>query len=140
MTSSTSPIADRDAVTADARRSVWAWLAIGWTVLLLVACWLPADWMPVREPGGSPRRLPNADKLVHAALFGGFALLWRRAGWPAGRVVVVGLALAVATEAGQALPMIRRDADALDAAADALGVLAAVGVAGWFGGDRRGSG
>jgi hypothetical protein len=60
-----------------------------------------------------------------------FALLWRRAD-PAprrsGRIVAWGLALAVFTELGQALPFIDRDADVFDALADAVGVVSGLGL------------
>jgi hypothetical protein len=109
-------------------RNLPAWI---WTSLLLAACWIPGYWLHANE---SRRHLgmSNLDKVVHAALFAGFGFFWLRApGWPwrTARVVAVGLALAVLTELGQATAIVARDADPLDALADAAGLLAGIGAA-----------
>lgn len=101
------------------RRTGWA---VAWTVLVLAACWLPKDRLPVDE-GRSHRRVPNADKLAHVALFAGFGWLWLRARpGRAGRVAAAGVALAIVSELGQQVPVVGRDADVLDAQADTVGV------------------
>ncbi|HWE39265.1 MAG TPA: VanZ family protein [Isosphaeraceae bacterium] len=105
-----------------AKRTTWA---VAWTLLVLVACWFPRDRLPVDEGRSHRWRPPNADKLVHVAMFAGFGLLWMRARprpSQAARVLVGGLALAVISELGQELPVVHRDADVLDALADAIGV------------------
>jgi VanZ family protein len=111
-------------------RTAAAW---AWTVLILVACWLPGRWLHVDE---SPRHgMPHLDKVVHGMLFAGFGFLWLRALRARGRtarVLAIGLALAVLTELGQATAFIARDADPLDALADAAGLLLGLGAA-WFG-------
>jgi hypothetical protein len=104
------------------RRTTWA---VVWTVLVLVACWIPSDRLPIDEGGSWRWRVPNADKLVHVAMFAGFGLLWMRARPAPGRaawVLAGGVALAVVSELGQELPIVNRDADVLDVLADVLGV------------------
>jgi VanZ family protein len=70
----------------------------------------------------------GADKFEHAGAF--FALMWLRAtGWPGARRVYVAVALAclgVAIEALQATRFIGRDGDALDWAADTVGIMGAL--------------
>ena len=43
-----------------------------WTLLVLIACCLPGSMVP-NEQGF---KIPNFDKLVHLAMFGGFVFLW----------------------------------------------------------------
>jgi hypothetical protein len=103
--------------------------ALGWTLLILILCFIPADWLGlvIVEEGPARLPLPSPDKLVHFLLFSGFAALWTLVAWPrraVGRVAVAGLALAVLTELVQDLPAIARDGNLPDALADTLGVLA----------------
>jgi hypothetical protein len=104
------------------RRTTWA---VVWTVLVLIGCWIPSDRLPVDEGESWRWRVPNADKLVHVAMFAGFGLLWMRARpgpGRAARVLAGGVALAILSELGQEVPAVHRDADVLDALADVLGV------------------
>ena len=102
-------------------------LAVVWTLVILVLCWTPADWLPVEETGGQGWGLPHKDKLVHAGIFFIFSVLWLAAtGEKRGRfawVAGAGIALAVVTELGQNLPFLRRDGEVADALADGVGVL-----------------
>jgi VanZ family protein len=108
---------------------VWAF---AWTFLILVACWTPGRYLhgPESEEG-SGFEVPHLDKLIHGTLFAVFGFLWMHAGAIDGRraasVLVAGLVLAALTEAGQALPIVDRDAGLGDGAADAVGLLLAVG-------------
>jgi hypothetical protein len=102
-------------------------LAVAWTLVILVLCWTPADWLPVKETEGQGWDLPHKDKIVHAGMFFVFALLWLEAtrGKP-GRfawVATAGIALAAITELGQNIPLLRRDGEIADAVADSAGVL-----------------
>lgn len=99
-------------------------LAIAWTLLILVLCWIPRTKMPLRESGPSFLPRIHADKIVHCGIFAVFALLWRRASGP-GSIAVIGvsgLALAVITELGQSTSFVGRDADIWDGLADVTGV------------------
>lgn len=99
--------------------------AIGWTALLLAACLAPGYWLGLDEElfeGIGPFK---PDKIVHAALFAGYAFFWivgERGRGATGRVLGVGLALAVLTELAQGLPFIRRDPDPFDTLADVFGL------------------
>lgn len=110
-------------------------LASAWTLVILVACLLPAEGLPDLE------FVPlSADKWIHLLLFIGFGLTWataipHRVGW----VLGAGVALAIATEVGQwALP-INRSGDPFDALADVLGLLAGVAIGRWIVTRSRGS-
>jgi hypothetical protein len=101
-------------------------LAIAWTLLVIALCLMPGRWLHGEKSGSG---VPHLDKVVHAGMFIGFAVLWlwgapsaRRVTW----TLAGGLALAVLTELGQALPVVDRDPDPLDALADSSGL-----VAGW---------
>jgi hypothetical protein len=109
-------------------------LAVMWTVLILISCWTPADWLPVKESEGSGWHIPNSDKAVHAGMFLVFAVLWLEASPDKkGRFVWValgGLALAAVTELGQNIPALKRDGEIADALADAAGVV--IGLAAYW--------
>ncbi len=110
-------------------------LAFVWTLVILVLCWTPADWLPVKETGGAGWDLPHKDKFVHAGMFLVFAVLWLEAtkGKP-GRftwVAAAGIALAVVTELVQNVPFLRRDGELADALADSVGVLVGLWVYPW---------
>ena len=73
------------------------------------------------------------DKLVHAGMFLCFGALWMGAlrGPPrtrTGRVVILGLLFAAATEVGQGLLPTGRTPSVLDAGADMLGLLLGIGL------------
>jgi hypothetical protein len=100
-------------------------MAIGWTALLLAACLAPSRWLGLREVPFHDLGLFKLDKIVHATLFAGYAFCWivgERGRGATGRVLAVGLALAVLTELAQGLPFIRRDPDPFDALADVTGL------------------
>ena len=106
---STTPSA---ATPADLSRYRLA-MAIFWTLLIMTLCWLPKAVVHELEDDSSWFEFPNFDKVVHAGIFVVFAILWarvlsspRRLLW----IALAGLCLAVATEVGQALPVVGRDA------------------------------
>ncbi|MFO0951775.1 MAG: VanZ family protein [Isosphaeraceae bacterium] len=113
------------------RSTVRTFLAWAATLVVIVLCLWPATWIPRGEK--SSGRLPHLDKLIHFSMFAMFGAAWmsarpggsRRQRWVAG-VVAAGLALAVGTEAAQALPFVQRDPDPADALADATGLAVAV--------------
>jgi hypothetical protein len=98
-----------------------------WTVVILVLCWTPQDWLPVNEAADSLTQNLHLDKFVHAGMFAVFAMLWLRA-MPAGKrrylwVLLAGTALAAITEIVQNVPIIHREGEFADAMADFAGVL-----------------
>lgn len=112
-----------------------AMIAVAWTIVVLILCWMPRDSMS--KPEGS-YVIPHLDKAVHAGMFGMFGALWTWAGRgrrPAGLVFLCGLALAIVTELGQGISLVNRDPDMLDALADLVGT--AVGIAFGLWCDRR---
>jgi VanZ family protein len=102
-------------------------LAVGSTLVILVACFFPARAFPKVHT-------VDADKLVHAAMFLIWALAWLAAvGKGYFRLVVVllaGILFAALTEVAQGYLPWRRSADWWDWAADVLGV--ALACAGWW--------
>jgi hypothetical protein len=101
------------------------WIAIIWTLVILVLCWTPRGSLPIREGAPSFLRLIQADKMVHFGIFAVFAVLWRRASGRAATVLigVIGVIFAIVTELGQEIPIVNRDADFWDGLADSLGVV-----------------
>ena len=99
--------------------------AIAWTVAIGVACSLPGSTIP-----DSP--VLGVDKWVHAGLFLGFGALWSLAApGRAWAVLAAGLAYAVAIEVWQGALPIGRSPDPYDALADAVGLVAGLGLAAW---------
>ena len=101
--------------------------AMLWTFVILVLCWTPQVWLPVEEGPDSWSQSLHLDKVVHAGIFGVFAVLWLRA-LRAGsnRFLWVGLAgnaLAAITEIVQNVPIINREGEFQDAVADVVGLL-----------------
>jgi len=102
-------------------RSIIAWV---WTLVVFGLCWAPRRLLPVQEEHAVPFLFASFDKVVHFALFAGFAFLWMFTGrFKARWVLVAGFAVAALSELGQALPIVNRDAEWPDGLADALGVL-----------------
>ena len=99
-------------------------LAVTWTALILLGCWLPRHHIPRLEGPSGILGVLHLDKLAHASMFLGFALLWRIAApsraWL--RIVLAGILLIALTELGQSLPFVQRDADFGDSLADAIGL------------------
>lgn len=91
-------------------------LAVLWTLAMLVGLSLPGEDIPSLEGVGF-------DKLVHAAGFFGFGLLWLlaspRVRW---RILALGLLFAVGSEFYQLIPQLHRDFSPFDALADAVGL------------------
>lgn len=103
-------------------------LAIAWTLAILLLCWIPSSWLPVKETDEAGLDIPHMDKIVHASIFTVFTVLWLFA-LPARRnrfalVAVAGILLAIVTEIGQSIPIIERDGDIADGVADSVGVAA----------------
>jgi hypothetical protein len=100
-------------------------LALGWTLAILVGCSLPGNALPSSI-------LLSFDKVLHLVAFAGFGWLWLRAAPRAALTILLsGLLFAVGTEVYQHLMPIGRFFDPLDALADALGLIAGLGVALW---------
>src|SRR5262249_7901075 len=102
--------------------------AVVWTLLILVLCWTPSDWLPLKESQGEEWEIPYSDKVIHAGLFAVFAFLWLnalRGERPKyAQVGLAGLALAVVSELGQKIPILKRDGEIADGLADFAGVVA----------------
>ncbi len=108
--------------------SIRASLAWAWTALILGLCWFPRSMMQRSETGPDPFPIPHLDKLVHFALFLGFAWLWARVGGDRPlRVLLAGVALAAISELGQMAPIVNRDAGLADGLADVAGAVAGLG-------------
>jgi hypothetical protein len=106
-------------------------IAVGWTLTIMIVCWIPRVLLHEVEGDGTFYRLPNFDKLVHGWIFVVFAVAWLRALSGPRRMVVVfwaGLLLAIMTEAVQEVPVIGRDATLGDIVADSVGVLVGLAI------------
>lgn len=107
------------------------WIAWGWTLFILLACWFPANHLPIREAtDGSlwKLKIPHFDKVVHFGFFAVFAILWlqvKSTRVTFTRVLLAGLGLALISEVGQAHPYVGRDAGLDDVVADLLGLIVA---------------
>lgn len=99
--------------------------AMGWTILIGIACWTPRRVVEEVGEGTGFLGIPHFDKLVHLGIFAGFAFLWlaalRRPRYAA--VAMAGLAFAVITELGQLVPGVNRAANVDDGLVDVVGVL-----------------
>jgi VanZ family protein len=110
--------------------------ALLWTATILVACWTPDIYLPVREGQGFLFKLAHLDKVVHLGIFGVFAVLWLRA-LPLLpqrflRIGLAGAALAAITEIVQNLPIVHRDGELSDWVADVTGLLLATTLFYWL--------
>ena len=103
-------------MTSTLRLSLWRAAAAASTLVILSTLLLPADRLPSTSLGG-------ADKIAHAILFFVWSLTCHRSGLRTWRLLVLGLALAVSTEAGQWLMGVGRTADHADVAADLVGIV-----------------
>jgi hypothetical protein len=107
-------------------------MAMFWTVVIMTLCWLPRDVVHRFEGDSTWLTVPNFDKVVHAGIFIVFAVLWarvlgspRRLFW----IALGGFGFAVATEVGQLLPAVGRDANVADALTDIVGVVVGLAMA-----------
>jgi hypothetical protein len=98
-----------------------SWIAIFWTLLILVACSWPGKDIP-----DAP--VTNFDKLVHAGLFMTFTVLWLLV-YPTKsvHVILAGIAYGVGIEFYQQIMPLDRTFDWLDIAADSVGVFLGFG-------------
>ena len=92
---------------------IFPWL---WATLMLVLVGLPGYRFP-----NLPMSLPGLDKLVHAGLFGIWALLLRKASFSRFVIALLVVVYSGATELAQAYFFIQRSADPLDHVANCLG-------------------
>lgn len=113
-----------------------ALLAWTWSVLVLLGCWLPANWFPTDLKPETPPgwwQLPfGFDKLVHFGMFAVLAFLWAyQPGKPlrTNLSLLAGIGFILLTEMGQATALVGRTADLDDALADLVGLLAGLLVA-----------
>lgn len=108
------------------------WVALLWSFLILLLCWIPRDLLFAIEQkaaGGIELGRLNIDKVVHVFMFFGFGWLWARAldDWPPSACVravfLGGLLFAALSELGQLIPWIGRSMHLIDLLFD-LGGLA----------------
>jgi hypothetical protein len=120
---------------SDARRlqKLRLTVAIFWTLSIMALCWLSPKWVhELERRSQSLFDLPDLDKVVHWGIFCAFALLWLRTStsrWRFWLVALGGLVLATITELVQNLPIVDRDGNLPDAAADMIGVLIGLAIA-----------
>ena len=101
---------------------MFRWLAIGWTIVMLIGCLTPHQELP-------KGLISFNDKFLHAVIFAPFALLWILAGFRMSYVLVIGILFGGLIEALQYVLQINRTADWIDLAADGLGTFIGVGLA-----------
>ena len=99
----------------------YRWLAIGWTIIMLIGCLTPHNEVP-------DELLTLNDKFIHIALFVPFAGLWVFTGMRYPTVLVFGLLVGALIEGLQYALPINRSADWLDLLADCLGTAMGVGI------------
>lgn len=106
--------------------TVMRWLAISWTIIMLIGCLTPHTELP------GPILTLN-DKLMHVAIFVPFSLLWILAGFRFNSVLIAGCLLGALIELLQYVLPINRSADWIDLFADCVGTIAGVGlVMAWY--------
>ena len=96
--------------------TLFRWLAIIWTVIMLIGCLTPHSELPDELVAWN-------DKGQHVAIFALFALLWRLAGLKFSTVVITGLVFGALIEVLQYVLPINRSADWADFFADSIGVI-----------------
>ena len=107
-------------------------LAILWTLAILAACSLPGNELPKIHFD-----LFEPDKIAHFILFFLFGTLWLMATpetQKGRRLIIIGLGVlyAVLTEIYQSVIPMGRTADPMDAVANIIGLLAAIGSYPWL--------
>lgn len=108
-------------------RSIPAKLAVAWCFVILLACWIPRQSLPISEPTGTKRI--SIDKLVHFGMFailGGFLAASSSTKRRIAILFVVGVAVAVISELGQNHPLVGRDASFADGIADVSGLITGI--------------
>lgn len=110
--------------------------AVLWTIVILILCWTPEIYLPVEEEPGSWFHSLPLDKVVHVGIFAVFGVLWLRALPASGNrflwVGLAGTALAAITEIVQNVPIINREGEVQDWAADVVGMLSGFLVFPWI--------
>lgn len=96
--------------------TLFRWLAIIWTVIMLIGCLTPHSELPDELVNWN-------DKGQHIAIFALFTLLWRLAGLKFTTVAITGLVFGALIEVLQYILPINRSADWADLFADSIGVL-----------------
>lgn len=102
--------------------TVFRWLAIVWTIIMLIGCLTPHEELP-------GELVELNDKMLHAAIFAPFSILWILAGVRMNHTLIAGILLGALIEVLQYILPINRSADWIDFAADGLGVLIGIGLA-----------
>jgi VanZ like family len=109
-------------------------LAVLWTIVIMLLCWLPGHVVERVEAGSGWFKIVNLDKFIHSGIFVVFALLWARVSSSRRRFAWIafgGVIFAAVTELGQLIPAVGRDATVPDLIADSAGVLIGIVVFPW---------
>ncbi|GAB2585929.1 VanZ family protein [Spirosoma areae] len=96
-------------------RSASRWLAILWTLVMLIGCLTPQDQLFIGQTWN--------DKVLHILIFMPFAGLWILAGFRPNSIVLISFAFGVFIELLQYLLPINRTADWKDVVADCIGTI-----------------
>lgn len=96
--------------------TLFRWLAIVWTVIMLIGCLTPHSELPDELVNWN-------DKAQHIAIFALFTLLWRLAGLKFITAALVGFLFGALIEVLQYVLPINRSADWADLFADSIGVI-----------------
>ncbi|QDK82733.1 VanZ family protein [Spirosoma sp. KCTC 42546] len=99
--------------------TVFRWLAIVWTIIMLLGCLTPHADLP-------GELVTFNDKFMHVVIFAPFALLWILAGFRMSYVLVAGVLFGGLIEVLQYVLPINRSADWIDLLADAAGTVVGV--------------
>ncbi|WP_420151084.1 VanZ family protein [Spirosoma sp.] len=102
--------------------TIMRWLAIIWTVIMLLGCLTPHAEIP------GPIVDIN-DKLMHVVIFAPFSLLWIIAGFRVNTVLIAGFLFGALIEFLQYVLPINRSADWIDLFADCIGTVVGAGLA-----------
>lgn len=98
---------------------VLRWLAIVWTIIMLLGCLTPHKDLP-------GELVTFNDKFMHVVIFAPFALLWILAGFRMSSILIAGILFGGVIEALQYILPINRSADWIDLLADAVGTVVGV--------------
>ena len=105
-------------------KTVVRWLAIVWTIIMLIGCLTPHKDIPEELSTFN-------DKTLHIAIFVPFAILWIASGYRIAYVLIAGILFGGLIEVLQGILPINRNADWLDLAADSLGTVLGT-ISGWL--------